>query len=372
MLTERPPEVEALLAYASSTKLLSTYMAPMRAAVDESRPMNCSYNVLAATGRTTSFGGKLKVVNPWWSEEAQKQKPVEIAVGTNAQNWPQKDGIRDCVVPREGFYFASVDYNSLEIRTLAQSCIWLLGRSTLAQGYQTDHNWDPHTYMGAQLDGISYQEAMAKKGTPEWQKFSKGPRALGKALNFSLAGGVGPARFSEMAMLQYKAGFLSAPVSVEDAYKYKQAYLQAYPEMRNYFDLAAFIADSQSAVTQHVSKRVRRGLTFTSAANTRFQGLAADLAKRALFRVSRECYCDPTSDLFGSRVAAFIHDEILLEVPIARSHEAVLRCEKVMVESAQELCPDVPFAAEGCLMTAWVKKAQPKFDENKRMIPWTA
>jgi hypothetical protein len=51
--------------------------------------------------------------------------------------------------------------------------------------------------------------------------------------------------------------------------------------------------------------RVRGGVGYTQARNTPFQGLAADGAKLALWRLVRE----------GYRVVGFVHDEVLVELP---------------------------------------------------------
>jgi DNA polymerase I-like protein with 3'-5' exonuclease and polymerase domains len=176
------------------------------------------------------------------------------------------------------------------------------------------------------------------------------------------------ARFTAMA--QNAAGFLTAPVSVEDAYRYKEAYLTAYPEMRDYFDYINWLVQSGTPLTQFVSNRVRGGVEYTSGANSFFQGLAADLAKRAVFQISRDMYCDPSSPLWGSRIVAFIHDEIVAEVPKDRAHEAAMEIERMMCAAFSEVCPDVPPAAEAALMTRWVKAAAPRHDARGRLIPW--
>lgn len=355
--------VSVLSKHTTTAKMLSTYLRPLRDGADST--VNCSYNVLAATGRTTSHGSKLKDVNPWWTEA---QVGPERTAGTNAQNWPQAEGIRDCVVARPGTVLCSVDYNSLELRTLGQVCLWVLGKSTFARGYQVDPDWDPHSYMGGQLVGIGYQDALARAKTDK--KFKKGPRALGKALNFSLAGGVGARRFAEMATLQHKAGFLEEPVTEQQAYEYKRAYLAAYPEMVEYFEWAAWLAETGTPLVQCVSKRLRGAVGFTSAANSYFQGLAADLAKRALFDVSLACYTNPKSPLWGSRVVAFVHDEIVLEIPQDRQHEAAVECERLMCAAGSVVAPDVPFRAEAALMTHWIKKAEPRFGPEGKLIPF--
>jgi DNA polymerase I-like protein with 3'-5' exonuclease and polymerase domains len=58
--------------------------------------------------------------------------------------------------------------------------------------------------------------------------------------------------------------------------------------------------------------RVRANCTYTEARNAPFQGLAADAAKLALFELERR----------GFRVVAFVHDEILIEVPTGSDYDA--------------------------------------------------
>jgi hypothetical protein len=41
----------------------------------------------------------------------------------------------------------------------------------------------------------------------------------------------------------------------------------------------------------------------------------------------------------------------------------------VMLTAFNRYTPDVPVRAEPALMTAWFKKAEPKFEEG-RLVPW--
>jgi DNA polymerase-1 len=358
------PEIEGLRAkeeHSFATKMLSTYIQPLKAPV-----MNCGYNVVVATGRTSSFGSSIEPYNPWWPEETPRQPRVSF--GTSAQTWPQAEGIRDCVVARPGTFICSVDYNSLELRTLGQVCLWLLGRSTFADGYRSDPDWDPHTYMGGLMSGLTYDQAMSLKGTAKVE-FKNGPRKIAKNINFGYAGGLGPKRFSEMSVAAFESGMLPAPIEITEAYKYRDLYLSGYPEMVEYFEVADYHAKSGEPVLHPVSNRRRAGCTFTSAANTRFQGLAADIAKRAMFLVSQACYCEPESPLYGSRPLAFIHDEIVLEVVQDRAHEAAMEVVRLMEAAATAISPDVPYRAEPALATRWIKAMSPKFIEGK-LVPY--
>jgi DNA polymerase I-like protein with 3'-5' exonuclease and polymerase domains len=238
----------------------------------------------------------------------------------------------------------------------------------MAEGFQKDADFDAHSYFGGQLIGIDYEEALRRK--KEDPTFKSGPRKIGKAINFSLPGGVGPKRFAAMSLALYKAGELEHPISLDEARVYKEKYLEAYPEMALYFRHIELLTQEDLPLKQFVSNRVRRSNRYTALANSYFQGLAADLAKRALWYVTVACYAVPDSPLYGSRVVAFVHDEIICEIPEDRGHEGALEIQRLMVLAANEVAPDVPFTAEPALMRAWIKKATDQYDANGRLVPW--
>ncbi len=158
---------------------------------------------------------------------------------------------------------------------------------------------------------------------------------------------------------------------VEVSEEMRAAWFKAFPENEVYFKYVAEQVESRGYVVQHVSDRVRGGVRFTSAANGWFQGLAADGAKKALYRVARECWVGDTP-LRGSHVIAFQHDEIIAEHPEDLAAEAATRISEIMVETMAEYVPDVAknLTAEPALMRRWYKGAEPAFDENARLVPW--
>ena len=108
-----------------------------------------------------------------------------------------------------------------------------------------------------------------------------------------------------------------------------------------------------------------------------FQGRAADGAKRAGWYIAKECYLhDPYRDgsgptpLFGARPVLFVHDEFILEVPVATAHEATMRLSEIMVAGMREVVPDVKVGTEYAIASRWYKGAEAAYDENKRLIPW--
>jgi DNA polymerase I-like protein with 3'-5' exonuclease and polymerase domains len=65
----------------------------------------------------------------------------------------------------------------------------------------------------------------------------------------------------------------------------------------------------------------------------------------------------------------FAHDELILEMPEEKAHEAALRQVEVMVASMKEYVPDVRVSAEPALMRRWYKDAAPVYVDG-RLVPW--
>ena len=109
--------------------------------------------------------------------------------------------------------------------------------------------------------------------------------------------------------------------------------------------------------------RVRGRVGFSQARNTPFQGLAADGAKLALWRLIRE----------GYRVVAFIHDEFLIELPDEGgfvSEKEVLRVKDILCAEMEKVLVGVPVACEATLSTCWSKDAK-LIVRDGRVYPWS-
>jgi DNA polymerase I-like protein with 3'-5' exonuclease and polymerase domains len=108
-----------------------------------------------------------------------------------------------------------------------------------------------------------------------------------------------------------------------------------------------------------ITGRLRGYPTYCAARNTPFQGLAADGAKLALYRLNQE----------GFRVVNFIHDEFLIEFPESADHTVLAKqVEQIMIEEMQTVVPDIPIKAEYALMRRWYKGAEAKYEDGK-LVP---
>jgi DNA polymerase I-like protein with 3'-5' exonuclease and polymerase domains len=316
-------------------------------------PIQCRYNVLVATGRTSCSQGDDPKPGEAWT-----------AYGMQVQNLPQKPGVRECFVARPGHAIVSVDYDAFEMRAWAQCCKWVLGYSDLAD-ILNDPKRCPHVEMGAGLKHLSVAEAYALKGEER-----KALRGVAKGPNFGLPGGMGAARLMDYCRLSY-----GVELTLSEAQEACAVWRRVYREAQPYLDWVSRLIGqkrgSTNTIEQFVSKRLRGQVGFCDAANGFFQGLAADIAKAAGWKLIEQAYEIKTSALYGCRPLAFVHDEWLYEVPLDRLTEAGNLMAKIQTQVAVEWCPDVLFTASPAAMLAWSKRAgDPVYDSKGDLIPY--
>lgn len=92
--------------------------------------------------------------------------------------------------------------------------------------------------------------------------------------------------------------------------------------------------------------RIRSQVSYTQSRNTPFQSLAADGGKLALWNLIKA----------GFKVVAWIHDECVVEVPLAQEKERAEEINRIMCQSmAQVLKHTVPVACKYHLADCWSK-----------------
>lgn len=104
--------------------------------------------------------------------------------------------LRECIEARPGYYLASIDYDSGELVTHAQSCLWITGHSKLAEALVKGTK--VHNMLGASMIGISYEEAMSRAK----DKIVKNARQAAKPGNFGFPGGMGPVKMVYQQRMQ--------------------------------------------------------------------------------------------------------------------------------------------------------------------------
>ncbi len=310
--------------------------------------------------------------------------------------------------------FSSIDYSAIELCTLAQSCLRLIGRSDMAD--LINSTGDPgslHTKLGARMLGVSFEEMRARVKAKE--PVAMAFRQAGKPGNFGYGGGMGAAtmvltnrksnagvtpcpngpvviddkgtmgyvgiRFCILMAGAERCGIEKitswknrdyAPVCrhcVELAEELKVGFNTEWSEMKDYHRFANEQLDLTGRIVQIGSERVRAVEGFSQSANGYFQGLAADGAKAALYAVSKECYLDKASPMYGARPIFFNHDEIFSEIPLSIASNAAKRMTKVMVDTMRLHVPDVAIAASPALMWRWSKSAAEVYDIDGNLLP---
>lgn len=330
-------------------KLLSSFVPVLEAGTKI--PVLSSYECLVASGRTSARA-------PYKPKKAKKGAPPAMPAGFNVQQMPRKGGVRECFISRLGYVFSSVDWGVAELRALAQICLWLFKESKLAEAFMRGE--DPHLRFASQLLDLPYEEVFTRRKEQE----IKDARQYGKVVNFGAPGGLSASTLCEYARTNY--GMRMERKQGETLHK---QFFQTWPEVTEYFRWVKLqVGYAEGPITQFVSGRIRGACGFTDGANTTFQGLVADMAKEAVWRIQKECYVQRDSPLFGSRMVAFVHDETILEVPEDKAHEAAQRQAHIMREVMQQYLPDIPPAAEPALMRRWYKDAEAVYVDGKLVV----
>lgn len=344
----------SLLLLAEQTKLeklIGTYLPVLKAGVDA--PLHTRYEVMLETGRTSSSNPNIQNLPRDLFVRDYDRGGMRVPIS-----------VREAFVPRSGNGFLSVDYDTLELRTLAQAAFSITsGKSVLAKVLNA--GLDPHLDLAALMLDTTYEDAQARLKAGDGMV--KRTRTAAKPANFGYPGGLGAAAFADYARA-YSGGELQ--ISEERAVEIKAYWTKKWPEMPAYF---AYVESQRRGEGYNVrmpgSGLLRKGCTFTAACNCYFQSLAAHGAKRALYRVLRACHAEPSSPLYGCKPVAFIHDEVLLEAPLDRVHEAGAELSRLMCDTMQAVVPDVRITASPAAMRRWYKGAEPVWKDG-RLVLW--
>lgn len=149
-------------------------------------PLTLWPNVLLETGRT-SYGGVIQLFPRAAGRKVKNSKGEEIYVPS----------LRECIEARPRHFFSSTDYESGELVTHGQSCIWITGESALAKALVG--GLKIHNALGASMIGMAYDEFMKRAKEPQ----CKDARQAAKPGNFGFPGGMGPVK---MVLQQRKQG----------------------------------------------------------------------------------------------------------------------------------------------------------------------
>jgi DNA polymerase I-like protein with 3'-5' exonuclease and polymerase domains len=256
--------------------------------------VNPRYNLMVNTGRTSC------------------SKP-------NFQQLPRLGGVREMFVPTsKDNTFIITDYSAIELATLAQVMYKRYGESVMRD--RINDGEDLHKFYASVM-----HECDTKDVTKQW-------RQEAKAANFGFSGGLGVATF-----VQFSSGY-GLSLTEEQARDMKEAWHHAFPETRDYLS-------GEQGFVYTLTGRKRGNTTFCAEKNTPFQGLAADGAKLALYEL----------DKAGFRIAGFVHDEIICEVPRDQAETLLKKQEELMIKGMKQVVPDVKIGVESMISEHYTK-----------------
>ncbi|MEO2047334.1 MAG: DNA polymerase [Pirellulales bacterium] len=178
----------------------------------DSAPFIASWLRMEETAKLLQFFRKLqkKRVHPRYCVVVRTGRTS--CSSPNIQLMPKAGTFREMFVPRQGHAFLIIDYNALELRTLAKVCLDSFGYSVLGETIQAGR--DPYCYTASLLSGLGYEQFMELKDT-DLAKFKQNRQAA-KAVNFGVPGGLSSDTLRDYARTNYQID-----MSPEDANEFR-------------------------------------------------------------------------------------------------------------------------------------------------------
>ena len=275
-LAEDYPLPKVLLEYRSLSKLKSTYTDKLPRMVNQ------------ATGRVhTNYAQAVAVTGRLASNDPNLQNiPIRTAEGRR---------IREAFIAAPGCVLMSADYSQIELRIMAHISKDPALLAAFAAGE------DVHRATAAEIFGTPRPEVSSEQ------------RRYAKVINFGLIYGM-------------SAFGLAANLGIErDAAKnYIDRYFDRFAGVKRYMDETRIAAKAQGYVETVFGRRLwlpeinspngpRRQGAERAAINAPMQGTAADLIKLSMIAVQQRI----EDEALGSRLIMQVHDELVIEVPLA-------------------------------------------------------
>lgn len=313
-----------------------------------------------------------------------------------AQLLPTKGPVRGCITAGPGRLLGSIDYGQIELLAWSQVCIWTLGQSVMGEAINAGK--DLHIDFAAEMLDTTYEVLYADHKSKKGPKFEEADkyRKTAKIANFGYPGGMGAKTLvlnqkskririckpfgherCNFVPLRDKEGNLVGGAICEICFGIAKDLKARWYRKWNaqpYFDWIQAVVRDSGQIAQLVPKgmgvtmpgmpcdvsRIRGGVRFSDAANSPFQGMAADGAKAALWEVTKACYQATRHHnrcLVGVAPVLFIHDELLFTLPEDQAEDAMPVLQGIMEAAMRKYVPDVASGVKtgASTMTHWTK-----------------
>ena len=287
--------VAEIIEYRTYTKLKSTYIDGLRAAINPvTGRVHTSLNqTIAVTGRLSSTEPNLQNI------------PIRLPIGRK---------IRKFFIPDEGCILLGADYSQIELRVLAH----LSKDPTLLEAFT--QNIDIHTKTASQVFGVEESEVTSLQ------------RSHAKEVNFGIVYGMGDFGLGE-----------SLGITRKEAKTYIENYFKSYPNVQGFMDGIIETCKEKGYVETLLGRRrdiadisnsnfMLRSAAERTARNTPIQGSAADIIKIAMIKVFERL----EAEQLKSKLILQVHDELILNVPFDELEQVKVLLKESM-ESAYDL-----------------------------------
>lgn len=299
------PIISMILEYRTLTKLSSTYVDGLLKLVQSDGKVRSIFKQTETrTGRISSTEPNLQNI------------PVRKEIGRNMRKFFVADG---------GNILLDADYSQIELRVLASVC----GDENMQNAFLSGE--DIHTSTAAKVFDMPEEFV-----TPEM-------RRAAKAVNFGIIYGIGAFSLAQ-----------DIGVSVAEAKKYINDYLNHYPKVKEFMDKT--VEDGiKNGYVETVFGR-RRYIPELSASNKKLQsfgkraamnapiqGAAADIIKIAMVKVYKRL----KAEKINAKLILQVHDELIIESSIEDKEKAKAILGEEMVNAVKFKVPLITEVKEG-------------------------
>ena len=368
-------------------KIMTAYVAKLETADPLIRT---TYNACISTGRTSSSGSKI------YPSVNIQQMPRSVEGVT----WD----IRNCFVPRSGYYIVSIDYSGLELASTAHNLYKLTGLSNMRDIINRgDTPTDIHSIFAARIMSlkerykVDYEHFKAHKKEKPYCEY----RQLAKPINLGFPGGIG---YDSMRTLLAKENIFPKLKTLESA-KYESSltwkrsklrkeghpvrirqvaydkYELVYDELVElkqelfalYPDLEHFLSEGHKEYLNGKSKMIKNEFgiwekeplyNFDLGSFSKYNCMYTQVCNGLLMQCptaigAKKAMCKIISKYKNSnevKPLAFIHDEIVFEVQQNSDYCAILKdISEIMIDEMQSVLTSVRVAVEAEVFEYWKK-----------------
>ncbi|MFR1809711.1 MAG: DNA polymerase, partial [Pygmaiobacter massiliensis] len=220
--------------------------------------------------------------------------------------------LRKYFVAPQGSVLLDADYSQIELRILAS----ISGDKHMIEAFKAGE--DIHRATASRIFDVPMEKVSAQL------------RSRAKAVNFGIVYGIGAFSLAK-----------DTGVSVKEADAFIKHYLEEYSGVHEYMERTVREGKEQGYVTTlygrrralpelAASNRNIRALGERLAMNTPIQGTAADIIKLAMIRVANRL----REEGLSARLILQVHDELIVEAPIAEADKAAKILGEEMTHAA--------------------------------------